>query len=154
MTAAQYLTAFIVFSFISTLLLYAILRLQQHLPWFFPAFQNTPLSPDLSLNTAVSFSTTTTWQAVRRRKHHELLQPDGGAVRRRTFLPEPLGFPLGSRSFEGSHGSRPRHWVIFGSTSRAVCFGFSCPVRLIGASLAGLAGSSDELPSLCHRDHA
>jgi K+-transporting ATPase ATPase A chain len=63
MTAAQYTKAFIVFSFICTLLLYIILRLQQHLPWFYPAYQTTPLSPDLSLNTAISFSTTTTWQA-------------------------------------------------------------------------------------------
>ena len=63
MTAAQYAIAFIVFSLIGTLLLYAILRFQRFLPWFFPAYQTTPLSPDLSFNTAISFSTTTTWQA-------------------------------------------------------------------------------------------
>ena len=40
-----------------------ILRMQQFLPWVFPQYQTTPLSPDLALNTAVSFSTTTTWQA-------------------------------------------------------------------------------------------
>jgi K+-transporting ATPase ATPase A chain len=43
--------------------LYGILRLQQFLPWFFPQYHTTPLSPDLALNTAISFSTTTTWQA-------------------------------------------------------------------------------------------
>jgi K+-transporting ATPase ATPase A chain len=32
------------------------------LPWFFPKYLTTPLSPDLALNTAISFSTTTTWQ--------------------------------------------------------------------------------------------
>jgi potassium-transporting ATPase potassium-binding subunit len=63
MTGAQYTIAFIVFGFVCTLLLYIILRLQHFLPWFYPAYQNTPLSPDLSLNTAISFSTTTTWQA-------------------------------------------------------------------------------------------
>jgi len=63
MTFAQYATCFVLFSLAGTLLLYAILRLQRFLPWFFPAYQTTPLSPDLALNTAISFSTTTTWQA-------------------------------------------------------------------------------------------
>ena len=63
MDAAQYAIAFIVFGLIGTLLLYAILRFQHFLPWFFPAYQTTPLSPDLAFNTALSFSTTTTWQA-------------------------------------------------------------------------------------------
>ncbi len=63
MTAGQYTTAFIVFGFIGTVLLYMILRLQHFLPWFYPAWQTTRLLPDLSMNTAISFSTTTTWQA-------------------------------------------------------------------------------------------
>ena len=63
MEAGQYLASFIAFTLIGTLLLYAILRLQHFLPWFFPQYQTTPLTPDLSFNTAISFSTTTTWQA-------------------------------------------------------------------------------------------
>jgi len=63
MTFAQYATCFLLFGLSCTLLLYAILRLQRFLPWFFPAYQTTALTPDLSLNTALSFSTTTTWQA-------------------------------------------------------------------------------------------
>jgi len=63
MTFPQYATCFVLFSLFGTLLLYAILRLQRVLPWFFPAYQTTPLSPDLAMNTAISFSTTTTWQA-------------------------------------------------------------------------------------------
>jgi K+-transporting ATPase ATPase A chain len=63
MTFAQYATCFVLFGFVCTLLLYAILRLQHFLPWFFPNYQTTPLSPDLALNTAISFSTTSTWQA-------------------------------------------------------------------------------------------
>ena len=63
MGAGQYLVSFIVFTLTGTLLLYAILRFQRFLPWFFPQYQTTPLSPDLSFNTAISFSTTTTWQA-------------------------------------------------------------------------------------------
>ncbi|MFZ0800622.1 MAG: potassium-transporting ATPase subunit KdpA [Terriglobales bacterium] len=63
MSSPQYATCFVFFSLAGTLLLYAILRLQQFLPWFFPEYQTTALSPDLAANTAISFSTTTTWQA-------------------------------------------------------------------------------------------
>jgi len=63
MTGKEYATCFVLFGFAGTILLYAILRMQQFLPWFFPQYHTTPLSPDLALNTAISFSTTTTWQA-------------------------------------------------------------------------------------------
>lgn len=63
MTFAQYSTCFVLFGLFCTLLLYAVLRLQHFLPWFVPKYQTTPLSPDLALNTAISFSTTSTWQA-------------------------------------------------------------------------------------------
>jgi K+-transporting ATPase ATPase A chain len=63
MTGREYATCFVLFGLTGTLLLYGILRLQQFLPWFFPQYQTTPLSPNLALNTAISFSTTTTWQA-------------------------------------------------------------------------------------------
>jgi len=60
---AQYSVAFIVFGLIGALALYGILRLQQFLPFFYARYQTTPLSPDLAMNTAISFATTTTWQA-------------------------------------------------------------------------------------------
>jgi potassium-transporting ATPase potassium-binding subunit len=63
MTGKEYATCFVLFGFAGTLLLYAILRMQQFLPWFFPQYHTTPLAPDLALNTAISFSTTTTWHA-------------------------------------------------------------------------------------------
>lgn len=59
----QYAVAFVVFSLAGTVLLFFILRLQSFLPWFDAAYLTTPLSPDLAMNTAISFSTTTTWQA-------------------------------------------------------------------------------------------
>ena len=59
----QYAASFVLFGLCGTLLLYGILRLQRFLPWFYPAYQTTPLTPDLAMNTAISFSTTTTWQA-------------------------------------------------------------------------------------------
>ncbi len=63
MNARQYSIAFIIFSLVGTLLLYAILRLQTFLPWYDAAHLTTPLTPDLAINTAISFVTTTTWQA-------------------------------------------------------------------------------------------
>jgi K+-transporting ATPase ATPase A chain len=63
MPGKEYAKCFVLFGLAGTLLLYAILRMQQFLPWFFPQYHTTPLSPDLALNTAISFSTTTTWQA-------------------------------------------------------------------------------------------
>jgi K+-transporting ATPase ATPase A chain len=63
MTGKEYATCFVLFGLAGTLLLYGILRLQPFLPWFFAQYHTTPLSPDLALNTAISFSTTTTWQA-------------------------------------------------------------------------------------------
>jgi K+-transporting ATPase ATPase A chain len=63
MTSAEYATCFVFFGLAGTFLLYFILRMQTVLPWYFPQYQTTPLSPDLALNTAISFSTTTTWQA-------------------------------------------------------------------------------------------
>jgi K+-transporting ATPase ATPase A chain len=59
----EYATCFILFALVGTSLLYLLLRLQSHLPWYDPAHMTTPVTPDLSMNTAVSLSTTTTWQA-------------------------------------------------------------------------------------------
>jgi K+-transporting ATPase ATPase A chain len=63
MTGKEYVTCFVLFGLAGTLFLCAVFRMQQFLPWFFPRYHTTPLSPDLALNTAISFSTTTTWQA-------------------------------------------------------------------------------------------
>jgi K+-transporting ATPase ATPase A chain len=59
----EYGSAFLVLSAAGTLLLYVILRVQPFLHTFDPLYQPAPLSPDLALNTAISFATTTTWQA-------------------------------------------------------------------------------------------
>ena len=63
MSGREYALCFVLFSLAGTILLYLILRLQRFLPWFYPQYHTTPLTPDLALNTAISFSTTTTWQA-------------------------------------------------------------------------------------------
>lgn len=63
MNAKEYAICFLLFSAAATLLLYLILRLQRFLPWFYPQHHTTPMTPDLAMNTAISFATTTTWQA-------------------------------------------------------------------------------------------
>src|SRR5262245_33982556 len=63
MNGKHYAIAFVLFSLVGTLLLYMILRLQAILPGVERAYVSTPLTPDLAFNTAISFSTTTTWQA-------------------------------------------------------------------------------------------
>lgn len=63
MNARQYAVAFVLFSLAGILALYALLRVQRFLPWFDPVHMTTPVTPDLAMNTAISFATTTTWQA-------------------------------------------------------------------------------------------
>jgi len=59
----NYAHSFVLFGALGTLLLFAILMTQQMLPWYFGEYQTTPMTFDLAFNTAVSFATTTTWQA-------------------------------------------------------------------------------------------
>jgi len=58
-----YSTCFVLSGLAGTLLLYAILRLQRYLPWYYPEYVTTQMTPDLAMNNAISFSTTATWQA-------------------------------------------------------------------------------------------
>src|SRR4029077_9622468 len=63
MTAAEYSLSFVCLGLAGTVLVYGILRLQRFLPWVFSQLHTAPVSHVVSFNTAVSFSTTTTWQA-------------------------------------------------------------------------------------------
>jgi K+-transporting ATPase ATPase A chain len=63
MTATRYIGCFLILGGLGTLFVYFILRVQRFLPWFFPAYHTTAMTPDLAFNTAISFTTTTTWQA-------------------------------------------------------------------------------------------
>jgi K+-transporting ATPase ATPase A chain len=58
-----YSLAFSIFGVVNIVLVYCALRWQGLFPWFFPKTMTTPMTPDLAANTAVSFATTTTWQA-------------------------------------------------------------------------------------------
>jgi len=59
----RYSLAFGAFGIVNVVVLYFALRWQAWFPWFFPKVLTTPMTPDLAANTAVSFATTTTWQA-------------------------------------------------------------------------------------------
>jgi len=59
----RYAVAFTLFGAVNVVIVYFLLRWQAWLPWFFPKLMTTPMTPDLAANTAVSFATTTTWQA-------------------------------------------------------------------------------------------
>jgi potassium-transporting ATPase potassium-binding subunit len=59
----RYSLAFGLFSTVNIVALSLLLLIQARLPWFFPKVMTTPMTPDLAINTAVSFVTTTTWQA-------------------------------------------------------------------------------------------
>jgi potassium-transporting ATPase potassium-binding subunit len=59
----RYSLAFATFGIVNIGVLYFCLRWQAWLPWFLPPAITTPMTPDLAANTAVSFVTTTTWQA-------------------------------------------------------------------------------------------
>jgi len=59
----RYSLAFAAFGIVNVVVLYFALRSQAWFPWFFPKVLTTPMTPDLAANTAVSFATTTTWQA-------------------------------------------------------------------------------------------
>jgi K+-transporting ATPase ATPase A chain len=62
----EYFLAFAAFGLASMAFVFALLKLQQHLPFYRVVgerFLSTPMTNDLAFNTAVSFATTTTWQA-------------------------------------------------------------------------------------------
>jgi K+-transporting ATPase ATPase A chain len=64
MTAGVYFASFLIFSIMGTALLFLVLIGQHWLPGGpDDRYLTTPLTIDLAANTAVSFSTTTTWQA-------------------------------------------------------------------------------------------
>jgi potassium-transporting ATPase potassium-binding subunit len=64
MTAATYFCCFAAFTAVGTALLFLLMLLARYLPGGpDDDYLTTPMTPDLAANTALSFSTTTTWQA-------------------------------------------------------------------------------------------
>jgi K+-transporting ATPase ATPase A chain len=105
---AQYSIAFIVFGLVGALVLYAILRLQQFLPFFYARYQTTPLNPDVAMNTAISFATTTTWQAYGGEATMSYTSQMVGLTVQ-NFLAGASGWRLAWRSSAGSRATRHIH---------------------------------------------
>jgi potassium-transporting ATPase potassium-binding subunit len=115
-------------------LLYCVLRLQGFLPWFFPKYLTTPLSPDLALNTAVSFSTTTTWQAYGGENTMSYLSQMAGLCAE-NFLAGAAGLAIGIAFIRGFARQLSKtlgnFWV---DTTRALLW-ILLPGALVGAVL-------------------
>ena len=134
MTWGEYAGAFVLFSLVGTLLLYALLRLQLHLPFSDPTHLTTPLTPDLAANTAISFSTTSTWQAYGGEGTMSYFNQMVGLTAQ-NFLAAAAGLAVGVafiRGFAREKTSRlGNFWV---DMTRAVLW-ILLPLSLIGALL-------------------
>ena len=58
-----YTFALLLFSVVTLVITYAVLRFQAFLPWYDKSVLTTTMTPDLAFNTAISFTTNTNWQA-------------------------------------------------------------------------------------------
>ena len=144
----EYASAFVVFSLAGTLLLYALLRIQPLLHTFDPVYHPAPLSPDLALNTAISFMTTTTWQAYGGETTMSYLSQMVGLVVQ-NFLAGAAGLAVGIAFIRGLARERTaglgNFWV---DLTRALLW-VLLPLPPGGAA-ARLAGRTRQLPALSH----
>ena len=132
MAWAEYAASFVVFGLAGTVMLYALLRVQMWLPWFDAAHLTTPMTPDLAANTAISFATTSTWQAyggeTTMSYATQLIGPAG-----QNFLAGAAGLAIGIAFIRGLASDGAEHlgnfWV---DVVRAVLWVF-LPVSLLGA---------------------
>jgi K+-transporting ATPase ATPase A chain len=132
MTWSEYLLAFVRFSVAVAVVIFAILLLQPHLPWFDPEHMTTPMTPDLALNTAISFSTTTTWQAYGGETTLGYLS-QMGAITMGSFLAGAAGLAVGIAFIRGFARTRTdglgNFWI---DVTRAMLW-VLLPVSLVGS---------------------
>jgi len=81
---------------------------------FFRACHTTPLTPGLALNTAINFSTTTTWQADAGENTMSYVSQVAGLCAQ-NFMAGAAGLEVGIALFEGLQGSSLTNWVNSGS---------------------------------------
>lgn len=135
MTAPVYFLCFFLFSLIGVVALYALLMLQTLLPGG-PAdrYLSTPMTPDLALNTAVSFATTTTWQAYSGESTLRYLTQMAGLVSQ-NFLAGAAGLAVGIAFIRGLARERAatlgNFWV---DLVRAILWVLA-PIALVGGAL-------------------
>jgi K+-transporting ATPase ATPase A chain len=115
MTAGVYFLSFLAFSVVGTTLLFALLLCQHWLPGGpDQRYLTTRMTPDLAANTAVSFATTTTWQAYGGESTLRYLAQLVGLVAQ-NFLAGAAGLAVGIafiRGFARDHaGTIGNFWV-------------------------------------------
>jgi K+-transporting ATPase ATPase A chain len=128
----DYTLCFARFSAFVAIFIYIILRVQTHLPWFDGERMTTPITRDLALNTAVSFSTTTTWQAYSGETTMSYLS-QMTAITMGSFLAAAAGLAVGVAFIRG-FARQPRHglgnfWV---DVTRAMLW-VLLPLALLGS---------------------
>jgi K+-transporting ATPase ATPase A chain len=110
----RYAICFIAFGLGGTVLLYGLLRLQPLLHGFDPAYRPGPLPADLAMNTAISFATTTTWQAYGGETTMSYLSQAVGLTSQ-NFLAGAAGLAVGIAFIRGLARQRTTHlgnfWV-------------------------------------------
>jgi K+-transporting ATPase ATPase A chain len=115
MTAGVYALSFVLFGLIGSAGLFLLLMVQQWLPGG-PAvrYLTTPMSADLAVNTAVSFATTTTWQAYAGESTLRYLTQAVGLVSQ-NFLAGASGLAVGIAFIRGfareKEGTLGNFWV-------------------------------------------
>jgi potassium-transporting ATPase potassium-binding subunit len=101
MTAGVYIACFLLFGAGCTLMLFFVLMVQRWLPGGpADAYLTTPMTADLAANTAVSFATTTTWQAYGGEQTLRYLAQVIGLVAQ-NFLAGAAGLALGFAFIRG-----------------------------------------------------
>ena len=127
-----YSLSFLWFSVVGTVILYLLLRLQEFLPWYDKTILTTPMTPDLAMNTAISFVTTSTWQAYSGENTMSYFSQIVGLVGQ-NFLAGAMGLSVGIAFIRGLARQRSdslgNFWV---DTTRAILW-VLLPFSLVGS---------------------
>jgi potassium-transporting ATPase potassium-binding subunit len=141
MTWRAYAIAVLVFGVLSTLLLYAIMRLQGVLP-LNPA-RAPGMSPELSFNTAISFITGTNWQAYEGETQASYLADMAGLVVAQ-FTAAAVGIAVALAVVRGIAGSSRRIGNFWADLTRSLTRVF-VPLSILGALVMVSQGAVENL---------
>ena len=140
MSAPVYLLCFILFTVFGTILLFAVLLLQAWLPGGpHERYLTTPMTVDLAANTAVSFATTTTWQAYGGETTLRYLAQVLGLAAQ-NFLAGAAGLAVGIAFIRGFARERSATIGNFWFDLVRATLWVLLPLSLIGSLCLGLAG--------------
>ena len=144
MTAGAYFGCFLAFSAVGTALLFLLLEIQRWLPGGpDDRYLTTPMSLDLAANTALSFSTTTTWQAYGGETTlRYLIQAVGLASQ--NFLAGAAGLAVGVAFIRGFARERSATIGNFWVDMLRSLLWVLLPVALVGSVVLVSAGRSAE----------